>query len=86
MASAMGSVKHLAVMFGAMSLMKAVDQEDPQVIAYCRLLFGTYLFAPPPLCVGVQSSQSPPCAQLTRRVLLRLCVQTAASGWTCWSR
>lgn len=41
----MGSVKHLAVMFGAMSLMKAVDQEDPQVIAYCRLLFGTYLFA-----------------------------------------
>ncbi|KAK1863486.1 hypothetical protein I4F81_006041 [Pyropia yezoensis] len=45
MASAMSSVKHLAVMFGAMSLMKAVDQEDPQVIAYCRLLFGAYLFA-----------------------------------------
>lgn len=40
----MSSVKHLAVMFGAMSIMKAVDQEDPQVIACCRLLFGTYLF------------------------------------------
>ncbi|GAB0498531.1 hypothetical protein MMPV_009877 [Pyropia vietnamensis] len=45
MASAMSSVKHLAVMFGAMSIMKAVNQEDPHVIACCRLLFGTYLFA-----------------------------------------